>query len=295
MEWEANDRLRYRPHTRITLKSHPTLDEKWLQQRIAEDPSLLGLGELVVRDVERQQPRSGRLDLLLADPDGSTRYEVELQLGATDETHIIRTIEYWDSERRRYPQYEHIAVLVAEDITSRFFNVISLFNGFIPIIAIQLSALQIADDEMTLAFTRTLDHATLGTDEEDAGEPTDRAYWIERSSSEMLSLVDGIHELVGELDPGIELGYRKHYIGLHRGGIATNYVKMIPRKKQVNLALPTISRSEEVTNLIEESGLNTLDSSTRTVYRPIIRPEDLSEHRELLRKLFEIAQKSYRT
>ena len=30
-----------------------------------------------------------------------------------DESHIIRTIEYWDIERRRYPQYEHVAVIVA--------------------------------------------------------------------------------------------------------------------------------------------------------------------------------------
>ena len=287
--------MRYRPHTQVTLKDHPTLDEKWLQQRIVEDPSLLGLGELIVRDIERQQPRSGRLDLLLADPDGTTRYEVELQLGASDETHIIRTIEYWDSERRRYPQYEHIAVLVAEDITSRFFNVISLFNGFIPIIAIQLSALQIADDEMTLAFTRILDHTTLGTEEEDAGESTDRSYWIGRSSTEMLSLVDQIHELVCELDPGVDLSYRKHYIGLNKSGIATNYVKMHPRRKQVNIDFPTISQSDEVTNLIEECGINTLDYTNRTGYRPIVRPEDLSKHRELLKNLIERAQKNYRT
>ena len=42
----------------------------------------------------------------------SQRYEVELRLGATDEFHIIRCIEYWDIELRRYPSYEHIAVLV---------------------------------------------------------------------------------------------------------------------------------------------------------------------------------------
>jgi hypothetical protein len=34
------------------------------------------------------------LDLLLADQDLTTRYEVEIQLGATDASHIIRTIEY---------------------------------------------------------------------------------------------------------------------------------------------------------------------------------------------------------
>ena len=44
----------------IPLKTDPVLNERWLQERIAEDPSLLGLGELVVKDLERRQPRAGR-------------------------------------------------------------------------------------------------------------------------------------------------------------------------------------------------------------------------------------------
>ncbi len=111
------------------MKNSPDLSERWVQRVLEDDPSLLGLGELDVREVERRQPRAGRLDMLLSDPDGATRYEVELQLGATDESHIIRTLEYWDNERRQYPQYEHVAVIVAEEITSRFFNVISLSTG----------------------------------------------------------------------------------------------------------------------------------------------------------------------
>src|SRR5258708_17934347 len=91
----------------ITLKNHPDLDERWLQDRIAEDPSILGLGDVILKDRERIQPHAGRLDLLLQDTETGRRYEVELQLGRTDETHIIRTVEYWDIERRRYPQYDH--------------------------------------------------------------------------------------------------------------------------------------------------------------------------------------------
>ena len=49
----------------ISLKRHPHLDERWLQERIADNPKLLGLGGLVLRDKERSQPRAGRLDLLL--------------------------------------------------------------------------------------------------------------------------------------------------------------------------------------------------------------------------------------
>jgi hypothetical protein len=62
---------------RVSLKNHPELDERWVQARIAEDPAILGLGELVLKDKERIQPRAGRLDLLLQDPDTS-RYEIGL-------------------------------------------------------------------------------------------------------------------------------------------------------------------------------------------------------------------------
>src|SRR5699024_9627005 len=101
----------------ISLKKHPILNEAWLQEVIASSPDILGLGELIVKDIERVQTSGGRLDLLLQDVESFKRYEMEIQLGKTDETHIIRTIEYWDIERKRYPQYEHCAVIVAEEIT----------------------------------------------------------------------------------------------------------------------------------------------------------------------------------
>ena len=44
---------------RIWLKDHPEVDERWLQDRIGEDPALLGLGDLVLKDKERPQPRAG--------------------------------------------------------------------------------------------------------------------------------------------------------------------------------------------------------------------------------------------
>ncbi len=121
--------LKYVKPERISLRNHPEYSERWLQDRIADDPSLLGFGDLILKDRERMHPKAGRLDLLLQDAESNRRYEVEIQLGATDESHIIRTIEYWDIERKRYPQYEHTAVIVAEDITSRFLNVLSLFAG----------------------------------------------------------------------------------------------------------------------------------------------------------------------
>jgi hypothetical protein len=121
--------MRYVKPERISLKNDPELNERWVQDRLADDPSLLGLGDLVLKDKERIHPQAGRLDLLFQDLESERRYEAEIQLGRTDESHIIRTIEYWDIERKRFPQYDHVAVIVAEEITSRFLNVIIANRG----------------------------------------------------------------------------------------------------------------------------------------------------------------------
>ena len=137
------------------------------------------------------QPHAGRLDLLLQDAESNHRYEVEVQLGATDESHIIRTIEYWDIERKRYPQYDHTAVIVAEDITSRFLNIISLFNGMVPLVAIQMQTLKYGD-KISLICTKVVDQMRLGLvdEDEEVQEITDRSYWENRGSKSTLAMVD---------------------------------------------------------------------------------------------------------
>ncbi len=274
----------------VSLRGHPELSEKWLQERLVADTSLLGLGDLVVRDVERRQPRAGRLDLLLSDPATATRYEVELQLGATDETHIIRTIEYWDLERRRYPQYEHVAVIVAEDITSRFLNVISLFNGFIPLVAVQLRALQIGS-VLTLSCTKVLDQMTLGAADEDdeADQSTDRAYWEQKASKASVALADQLLQIVHEVEPAMTLKYNKNYIGLARDGVADNFVQMRPRQQHV-IAEFRIPRSDELSSRLEEQGIEMLEYSTRWGrYRIRLTASDVATRRDLLLQLVQVA------
>ena len=271
--------------SKIGIRKSPDLSERWVQKVLEDDPSLLGLGDLDVRDIERRQPRAGRLDMLLTDPDGSTRYEVELQLGPTDESHIIRTLEYWDTERRRYPQYEHVAVIVAEEITSRFFNVISLFNGFIPIVAIQMTALHVHDESVALVFTKVLDHVALGADEDDITVPADREYWVKRSTPGIMEqVVDRIHKEIEKHDCGVELKYNKHYIGLAKDGVANNYVYMRPRKGRVVVHF-RIQRSDDVDGKIENSGIGTLPYKSRD-YRIIIpNAKALEDYNELLHDL----------
>ena len=103
-------------------------NEFWLRDFIYDNPSCLGLGDIEAISKEKIQSSGGRLDILLKDPEDDSMYEAEIMLGETDESHIIRTIEYWDNEKRRWPQRKHSAVLIAETITRRFFNVIQLLS-----------------------------------------------------------------------------------------------------------------------------------------------------------------------
>jgi hypothetical protein len=269
----------------LSLRAHAQFNERWLHERLIEDPSLLGLGDLLVRGVERRQPRAGRLDLLLQDPESGTRYEVEIQLGPTDESHIIRTIEYWDIEKARYPQYDHIAVLVAEDVTSRFLNVISLFNKAIPIMAIQINALEVGD-AITLNATTVLDVVPRGTDEEDEpGQSVDRDYWISKGSVLTVSMADRMVALVNQVVPDISLKYNRHYIGLARGSISDLFVLFRPRKEHLIFEV-RLPRSEELTALLDESGLDLMEYSTHwRRYRIRLSESDIESHRDVLFEL----------
>ncbi len=282
--------MEYKRSTRVSLKAHPSFNEKWLQHQIVSDVELLGLGDLAVKDVERRQPRAGRLDLLLSDSESNTRYEVEIQLGATDESHIIRTLEYWDTERRRFPQYEHVAVIVAEEVTGRFLNVINLFNQAIPLIAIQISALDV-DGVLTLTATRVLDLALPAPEEEDEpGQETDRGYWQQKSTPELVALTDRILGIANMNGPRFSLKYNKHYIGVQRDGVTDNFVTFRPRKKYVFWEL-RVERTDELDARLEGAGLNVLTYEKRWgKYRIQLVPSDLERHESLLIELIRLAQ-----
>ena len=204
------------------------LDEKWLQDQIRKDTTILGLGEVEIAGKEHQQPMGGRIDFLMYDADDDTYYELEVMLGALDESHIIRTIEYWDIERQRRPQSDHRAVIVAEQITSRFFNVLRLLNRAVPLIAIQLSAFKI-DDIIVLHPVRVLDVVEEIADvSSDSVEQVDRAYWEEKSHAQSLATVDKIVSSLHSdgVDPRVT--YNRWHIAL--GTTGYNFCWFHPRK-----------------------------------------------------------------
>ncbi|MFH1325557.1 MAG: hypothetical protein ABIH49_02180 [archaeon] len=285
-----NEEINFIVPEKISLLNHPTLNEKWVQQKIADTPQVLDISghNLILRDKERIQPRAGRLDLLFQCSDCDKRFEVEVQLGKVDESHIIRTIEYWDIERKRYPQYDHCAVIIAEDITNRFLNVINLLNGAIPLIVIKMEAYKHQNNSW-LTFTTVLNEANLGLVEEDEiKEVTDRNYW-EKMGPKTITLADEVIKMIKEFDSNYELKYNKFYIGLAKNGQPDNFVTFRLRKTMVVMDIK-LEQLNETDKLIEDSGLDLMGYDSKWGrYNIRISGGDLEKNRELIMRLLKMA------
>ncbi|MGC9292643.1 MAG: hypothetical protein ACP5EP_07945 [Acidobacteriaceae bacterium] len=268
----------------LFMKHNPQLvNEAFIQRLIADDPSILGLGQLELKDKEHIQPGAGRLDLLLKDPEDECRYEVEVQLGETDPSHIIRTIEYWDNERRRYPEIDHVAVIVAEKITSRFFNVIGLFNKFIPIIAIQMTALEVAGKQ-TVVFNRMLD-LTLKEHEQQGEGPTDDQDWKQKYGKSTLKIADEIQALISaDVSPDVKLKFNKQFIGTTIRGQSKIFFTLRELAKFVRLSIK-LEQTPELDTMIQNDGLKFTYDPVKGKYRFQLKDGDIQKHRQLLSRL----------
>jgi predicted transport protein len=180
---------------------------------------------------------------------------------------------------------------VAEDITTRFHNIISLFNGNIPIIAIQMNAYKFGDD-VGLVFTTVLDELTAELDdEEEEMEPTDRNYWINRGSESTVKMADSILEIINEFASGYELKYNKFYIGLSKAGQANNFASFRPRKNTLNIEIK-LPYSEDVQKIIEDNELNDMGYLKRWgLYRLRL---DVKIKKEILKDLLSRAYENYK-
>ncbi|HEY5504093.1 MAG TPA: hypothetical protein VIK28_02975, partial [Sedimentisphaerales bacterium] len=144
--------------------------------------------------------------------------------------HIIRTIEYWDIERQRRPNFDHRAVIVAEQITARFFNVLRLLNRAVPMIAVQLSAFRLDDNNVVLHPVTVLDvfEEVADIDAVDEVERADRPYWDKKSEPSSLAILDKIVSLLraNNIDP--KLTYNRYHIAI--GTTGYNFCLFHPRK-----------------------------------------------------------------
>lgn len=179
---------------------------------------------------------------------------------------------------------------MAEDITSRFLNVISLFNGRIPLVAIKMQALEVGT-QSTLVFTKVLDEVQLGLDEEDQpGEPTDRSYWEKTAAKDTVKLVDRLLEHINELlATSLELNFNKHYIGIYRDRQPFNFVIFRPKKKFVNLEI-RLDRSDDTDQELDNSDFDVMPYDKQFGnYRLRLTQADVEEFDALLKRLLKDA------
>ncbi|BFM45521.1 hypothetical protein CFS9_41620 [Flavobacterium sp. CFS9] len=278
-----SDKLKYIKAEKISIRQH--FNEKWLQDRIEEDTSILGLGELDVIHRERKQSSGGRIDFLFLNNDTDIMYETEIMLGKTDESHIIRAIEYWDIERRRFPSKDHRAVIIAEDITNRFFNVIALMNRAIPIIAIQVSALKI-DSQIILNFTTVLDIYEEPEDEEKlGGEEVGRQYWVKKSHTRSIAMLDEMIKFGEIADANLKVTYNKHHVAL--GTSRQNSIWLRPRKTPSICHMEVKVGKENIENVKEELADIGISFNLRKddIFAISIRQEELTKHQEYIKGL----------
>lgn len=276
-------------HEKISLKNSQISEEE-LQDYIDKDPSVLGLGDLRVLSREHKQSSGGRIDFLMIDDESNVIYEVEIMLGKLDESHIIRTIEYWDIESRKRPNYEHIAVIVAEDITNRFFNVISLLNRSIPIMAIQLDALAI-NDNLILNFTKVLDtyEQYESVEEIDEKPDADRTYWEGLSSKDSIETFDQVVSLYQKENESCRPIYRRRHIALYGPSKKAANIHLRKSNKCMVSFLVGREKSDEAYNLVEEAGLSVTKSRKNMGVRLSVSKEEMGKFAEIYTKLIEMS------
>ena len=265
-------------------------DEFWLQDQIVEYPACLQLGELEFISRERQQASGGRLDILLKDPEDDSMYEVEVMLGETDETHIIRTIEYWDNEKRKWPQRQHFAVLVAETITRRFFNVIQLLSHAIPIIAIQVKIVE-AEGKRLLHFSKILDTYEEPEDEGgSSGKEYNEEFWRQKSNWTLEAAKALLDATRPEL-PDAALNFVKNYIGINVKG--NNYLWLHKRSNGRSLLglWFTDGNLTPAMTILEEAGMaNTKKNQT---IRVATDKQQITAKAEVIARLAALVKKSW--
>jgi hypothetical protein len=180
-------------------------------------------------------------------------------------------------------------VLVAEDITSRFLNVIGLFNSSIPIIAIQMTALGIGD-QVALVFNTVLNELSRGLEEEEDDshqDAVDRGYWEGRVGKDIIGMADQLFNVLRQRDATLEMKYNKYSIVLAKGGVVDKFVSFRPKRQflRVEARLP---QSEETDNRLEEAGLDLMPYKWGK-YRIRLTKADLAKQEAVITDLLKLA------
>lgn len=263
-------------------------DEYWLQDIIYENPGKLGLGELIAIGKEKKQSSGGRLDILLKDPSDNSMYEVEVMLGKTDPSHIIRSIEYWDNEKRKYPQRQHFAVLIAEEFDRRYFNVIQILSLNVPMIAIQADLLEVGNEKI-LHFTKILDVYSEPEYEEETKQVTEIT-WNEKAKW-TLETAKMFFTFLQEIEDNINLKFTQSYIAIVINGKNNYYFDKRTKPNSVYwFNVKDEEKVERIKKLFDDKGIIYSYGKYKD-FGLTIDKSFLTKNKELLLKIHEIKER----
>ena len=134
---------------------------------------------------------------------------------------------------------------------------------------------------------------TLGNEEDEEVETTDRKYWENRSTTKMLKNVDDIFADLNELTQGYELKYNKFYIGISKEGLVKNFIEFKPKKNYLYFLVKGEENTEKI-NKIENAGLEVSYIPRWKEYQ--IRINNLDEYKknkELIKELVKDSMEYY--
>ena len=108
-------------------------------------------------------------------------------------------------------------------------------------------------DARTIVFTTILNQAEFDDEADEAVyQPTDRSYWISRTSPEIISIVDQIFGMAREADSKLAMKYNKAYIRIDGDGKARGFITLRPLKKRLRLSIKA-RRDTALDQIIKEA------------------------------------------
>lgn len=193
-------------------------DEIWLQNWLVADPSRLGLGDVTVVDQEQRSPGAGSLDILVTD--GNRYFSVEVQLGEVDASHSFRVFDYWARNRIRYPDRDHVAVLIVESAGGRYRPALEALATYVPLVVIELRAWR-AEREAVIVTDTVVKNESVdiaGAAGTVAGQERTEADWRAQVSPEAWTFFEDFHAWTQANLGQVRVNFApKSYVGLNRG------------------------------------------------------------------------------
>ena len=275
------------------LKSHSELSEKWVQERIAEDPVFLGLGDVILKDKERinrarvgstccfRTPRQTAGTKSKSSSARPTRPHHPDHRILGHRTEAVPAVRPHRRDRRRgYHQ--------------PLLNVISLFNGIDSAHRHPNERLRSAN-KFALVFTTVLGSPASASSTRTRRRPevTDRAYWENRSSKETSPLADELLETRPQVRSGDGPSSTTSSTSVWRrtGSQTTSWSLGHARASSgLNRACPSLPNWRRSSKTLDSTSWSTTRGGTR--YRIRLTKNDLKKHAELLTELLKSAHEN---